>query len=268
MKPCLLIPIYDHGTTIRSVVRSLAPLGLPCLIVDDGSATPTRQTLDALVEEMPWVHLHRLDTNQGKGHALKIGFRLAAERGFTHVVHLDADGQHDGADARRVLDTMRRHSDALVLGLPVFDDTVPRRRLYARQISRGAVWAASLSFAIHDPLCGFRGVPLVPMLRLLARETTGDHMEFEPEVAVRLFWDHVPVMNVPTRIVYHPGGLSHFSLAHDFPRLGWLYVRLLAGMLWRAPELLRRAPSLEGVVVDDTDSEEEPRPSPMVGTGM
>jgi len=267
MKPCLLIPIYDHGTTIRSVVLSVAPLGVPCLIVDDGSAAPTRAVLDALTEEMPWVHVHRLDANGGKGRALKVGFRLAAERGFSHVVHLDADGQHDGADARRVLDAMERHSDALVLGLPVFDDTVPRSRLYARQISRGAVWAASLSFAIHDPLCGFRGVPLLPMLRLLAREDTGDHMEFEPEVAVRLFWDRVPVMNVPTRIVYHEGGLSHFSLARDFPRLGWLYVRLLAGMLVRAPELLRRPPSLDGVVIDDGPIAEERRPSPLAGTG-
>ena len=94
---------------------------------------------------------------------------------------------------------------------------------------------------VPDPLCGFRGVPLAPTLRVLDRVRTGDRMEFEPELAVRLVWDGVPVVTLPTRVVYPPGGLSHFSLARDYPLLASLYARLLLGMLPRARTLRRRA---------------------------
>lgn len=240
MQACVLIPIYDHGATIGAVVESVAPLNVPCLIVDDGSHAPTRAAVEALARALPWVEVLRTERNRGKGHALKVGFRHAAARGFSHVLHLDADGQHDGRDGRALLAQMRRTPEALVLGRPVFDDSVPRSRLWARQISRVLVWAASCSFAISDPLCGFRGVPLTPTLGILDRVATGDHMEFEPEIAVRLLWDGVPVANVPTSIVYLPRGISHFSVPREYPRLAWLYARLLAGMLPRLPVLLRR----------------------------
>jgi hypothetical protein len=68
----------------------------------------------------------------------------------------------------------------------------------------------------------------------------GRRMDFEPELAVRLVWMGVPVMNVATRVRYFPGGISHFDVVWDDLRLAWLYMRLALGMLARAPELLRR----------------------------
>jgi hypothetical protein len=82
---------------------------------------------------------------------------------------------------------------------------------------------------------------LAPTLGVLDRMATGDRMEFEPELAVRLVWEGVPVVTLPTRIVYPPGGLSHFSLARDYPLLASLYARLLVGMLPRAVALRHRA---------------------------
>lgn len=242
MRPCLLIPIYDHGDRIGAVVAGLEKHGLPCLVVDDGSGQETRAALRTVAEEHPFVEVLTRASNGGKGAALRDGFRAAAARGFTHVLHLDADGQHDPADVPRFLAAMRERPDALVLGRPRFDDSAPWLRLASRQLSRGLVWLATLSTAVADPLCGFRGVPLEPALRLLSRVRTGDHMEFEPELAVRLFWDGVPVVNVPARVVYPPGGLSHFDLLRDYLRLAWLYLRLVLGMLPRAPRLLARRP--------------------------
>ena len=45
MNPCLLIPIYNHKDTIGGVLDALAYLGLPCLVVDDGSDAATQETL-------------------------------------------------------------------------------------------------------------------------------------------------------------------------------------------------------------------------------
>ena len=71
--------------------------------------------------------------------------------------------------------------------------------------------------------------------------STGDWMEFEPEIAVRMVWEGVPIVPLPTRVVYPPGGISHFSFARDYPLLASLYLRLLAGMLPRAGALRRQA---------------------------
>jgi len=237
----VLIPCYDHGRTVGAVVEAQARSGLPCILVDDGSGPETREVLASLAERHAFVTLERHTTNRGKGAALKTGYRAAAARGWEGAIQLDADGQHDPADVERFAQAMQAHPAALVLGVPVFDASVPRVRLYARQLSRGLVWLVSLSRVIPDPLCGFRGIPLAPTLRVLDRVRTGDRMEFEPELAVRLVWEGVPVVTLPTRIVYPRGGLSHFSLARDYPLLASLYLRLLAGMLPRAAALRRRA---------------------------
>ncbi len=239
MKACALIPIYDHGAAVEAVVDELAASGLPCLVVDDGSGEATRRALDRVAERHPFVERIRHERNRGKGAALKTGFRAARERGFSHVVHLDADGQHRAADVPRFVDAMREQPSALVLGVPVFDASAPRARIAARQISRALVWLACLSRAIRDPLCGFRGVPLAAALEVIDAVRTGDRMDFEPELAVRLVWRGTPVRSLPTPVTYPPQGVSHFRLARDYPLLAGLYVRLVAGMLLRAPELLR-----------------------------
>jgi glycosyltransferase involved in cell wall biosynthesis len=237
MRACALIPIFDHGATIEKVVSEL-PLDLPCLIVDDGSAEPTREALRRVTAARANAKVLRRDRNGGKGAALKTGYGAARARGFTHVVQLDADGQHWAADVPRFLAAMRAQPDALVLGVPEFDASAPLARIYARQLSRGLVWLACLSRVVPDPLCGFRGVPLAAALAVIASARTGDWMDFEPELAVRLVWHGTPIAALPTRVIYPPDGISHFSFARDYPRLASLYLRLLGGMVWRAPELL------------------------------
>jgi glycosyltransferase involved in cell wall biosynthesis len=237
----VLIPCFEHGATVGAVVEALAPAGLPCLLLDDGSAPATRGVLEDLAKRHAFVEVERHAENRGKGVALKTGFRAAAARGWDGVIHLDADGQHDAADVKLFARAMTAQPGALVLGVPVFDASVPRARLYARQLSRGLVWLACLSRVVPDPLCGFRGVPLAATLALLDRVATGDRMDFEPELVVRLVWEGVPVVTIPTRVVYPSGGVSHFRFARDYPRLARLYLRLVLGMLPRAAALRRRA---------------------------
>jgi glycosyltransferase involved in cell wall biosynthesis len=246
VRACLLIPIFDHAATIRGVVESLAPFGLPLLIENDGSGGATRVVLDALGKEHDWIAIEHHEQNRGKGFALKQGYLRAAARGFTHVVQLDADGQHDASDVGRFLQAMAARPDALVVGQPVFDASAPKSRLWGRKLSVWLVALATLSRRIGDPLCGFRGVPLAPVLRLLDHVELGDHMEFEPDLAVRLVWDGTPVVHLATRVRYFANGISHFDVVWDDLRLAWLYVRLGLGMLARLPGLLAargRAPA-------------------------
>jgi glycosyltransferase involved in cell wall biosynthesis len=236
-----LIPIYDHAATIGGVVESLAPHGLPLLIEDDGSGPETKRALEAVTKRHDWVEVESHAPNRGKGFTLKQGYQHAAARGFTHVIQMDADAQHAAADVPRFLAALRDDPDALVLGQPIFDASAPRLRVHARKLSVFFVALATLSWRIGDPLCGFRGVPLAPALQLVGRIRTGDHMDFEPELAVRLLWEGVRVRQLATRVRYPTDGVSHFDVIWDDLRLAWLWLRLNLGMLLRVPRLVAAA---------------------------
>ena len=240
MKPCLLIPDYDHKDAIHEVLRGLAGFGLPCLLVDDGSGPATRAVLAALPREFPWVEVERLPVNRGRGAALAHGYRLAARRGYSHVIQLDADGQHDPADVPTFLAAARRRPEALVLGAPVFDHTAPWIRLYGRRLSQLFVRGVTLSRDVRDPLCGFRCFPLDPTVRLLDQVILGDRMDFDPVIVVRLVWAGVPVVNVPTRVRYHTGGLSHFRLVRDNLLIARAYARLALAVLAKPSRITGR----------------------------
>lgn len=231
---CVLIPIFDHGDTIGAVLDGLAPLGLPCLVVNDGSGPATSATLSRLAATRSWLHVEHLAVNRGRGAALRHGYRVASARGFSHAVQLDADGQHDPAEVVGLLRAAERNPEALVLGDPRFDASAPRSRLYGRRLSQLIVWGFTGSFAVHDPLCGFRCFPLAPTLAVLERHRFGDRMDFDPEIVVRLAWAGVPIVNVPVRVRYFAGGRSHFRLVRDNVRITATYGRLLLARLGRA----------------------------------
>jgi hypothetical protein len=67
-------------------------------------------------------------------------------------------------------------------------------------------------------------------------------MEFDPEILVRAVWDGVPVVSMPTRVIYPDDGVSHFKMWRDNARISWMHTRLFFGMLRRAPVLLTRRP--------------------------
>src|SRR6185369_38382 len=93
-----------------------------------------RRALDALAEG-GLARVTRREHNGGKGAAVKTGFRVARELGFTHAVQIDADGQHDVADIPRFLALAAARPEAAVLGHPVFDESTPRGRRAAHALT-------------------------------------------------------------------------------------------------------------------------------------
>jgi len=241
MKACVLIPVYDHEHAIGAVVGGVLAHGVHCILVDDGSAAGCARVLDALAAANPGsVTLVRHAQNQGKGGAVITGFRKAAQDGFTHALQIDADGQHCVADIPRFLELARAHPDAIISGCPVYDESVPALRLYARYLTHVWVWINTLSFAIRDSMCGFRAYPLAPVMHLLARRQLGRRMNFDTDIIVRLYWDGVPVRNLPTRVSYPTDGVSHFRGFLDNVLISRMHATLFFGMLLRLPVLLGR----------------------------
>ena len=241
LDPVVVIPVFDHGGTIAGVVQQVRSHGLPCVLVDDGSGATCAAVLDALAAADPrGVALVRLASNQGKGAAMVAGFREAARCGHTHVLQIDADGQHACGDIPLFVAQARLHPDAVIAGCPVYDASVPRARLYGRYATHVWVWINTLSLDIRDSMCGFRMYPLASLLALLAQVRIGRRMDFDSDVIVRLHWRGVPVVNQPTRVTYPLDGISHFRPWRDNVRISVMHARLFAGMLLRAPRLVWR----------------------------
>jgi len=239
MKPCVIIPVYNHGKTLSATLGNLSSYGLHIYVVDDGSNDQTKEILDKLNAEFD-IELITLPENQGKGAAVQVAFRRAWNDGYTHGIQVDADGQHDLGDLGVLLDEVWKNPDALISGDPQFDGSAPASRVYGRSITRFWVWVETLSLSIPDAMCGFRIYPLEPCIQLLDDRKIGPRMEFDIEIAVRLFWRGVPFVAIPIRVTYPDGGTSHFRVLEDNWRITCMHTKLFFGMLLRLPVLLLR----------------------------
>ena len=241
-RPCVVIPVYNHEHAIGNVLAQVLAHGLPVILVDDGCSAACAAVLDRLAAAYPErVVLERHTVNQGKGGAVLTGFARAARDGYSHVLQVDADGQHSVADVPRFLDAARAAPHAVIAGCPVYDESVPALRLYARYLTHVWVWINTLSLAIRDSMCGFRVYPVAPVLALARRRRLGLRMNFDIEILVRLYWDGLAIVNLPTRVGYPEDGVSHFKAWADNVLISRLHMTLFFGMLPRIPSLLVRA---------------------------
>lgn len=235
-----VIPVYNHEHAVPAVAGNLHAHGLPVVLVDDGSNDACRVALERLSAETgdPLV---RLAVNGGKGAAVIAGLRRAVELGFTHALQVDADGQHDLRDVPKFLAAARSEPDAVICGRPLFDASIPRVRFISRYITHALVWLQTLSTSqVRDSMCGFRLYPLRTVLEVVDHDGVGRRMDFDVELLVKLVWRGRTLRWIDTRVSYPTDGISHFRMLYDNLRLAGMHVRLVLGMLWRAPVLVWR----------------------------
>lgn len=241
IRPCAVIPVYEHGGTVGRVIDALRANGLKCIVlVDDGSGQECAQALESLARRDQSVHLLRHAVNQGKGAAVQTGLTAADALGFTHALQIDADGQHALADIPRLLAEARRCPAAVVCGRPVFGPDAPRARLVGRRLTQFWVWVNTWSLEIPDAMCGFRVYPLGATVPLLKRTRLGRRMDFDIEILVRMHWLGVPMRWIATPISYPRDVASHFKMRRDNAHIARLHTLLFFGMLARTPKLLAR----------------------------
>jgi glycosyltransferase involved in cell wall biosynthesis len=244
MKCCVIIPVFNHGAAIGAVANAVRDHGLHCILVDDGSDASCAAVLDQLVAHHAFAFtLKRLSSNQGKGAAMLAGFRVAHAMGFTHALQIDADGQHNVADIPVFVELARQYPQRLICGRPVYDASVPKVRLYGRYLTHFLVFVNTLSRAIRDSMCGFRVYPLDATMQLIERVAIAERMDYDIDIAVRLYWSGLDIVNHDTPVTYPSDGVSHFRMARDNARITRIHALLFLGMLRRLPQLLRRRDS-------------------------
>jgi len=224
-----VVPVYDHAATLRAVVEGLLQLGLPVLVVDDGSADAPLDRLAGLP-----VETLRLERNRGKGAAILYAARRALEEGYDAILTLDADGQHYPSDAPALLKAAFRSWPAVAVGRRDMDvPNVPGSSRFGRAFSN--FWVRlECGRRLEDSQSGFRVYPVSMLLetRYLSRRYT-----FEVEVLVRCAWAGMAIVEHPIRVVYQKGAerISHFRAFRDNLRLTVLHTFLVARSLLPRP---------------------------------
>lgn len=204
-----LIPGYQEGPRIGPVVEA-ARRHLPVLVVDDGSSDDTAANAAAAGAEVI-----RQRPNQGKGAALRAGFRQALDEGWDAVVTLDADGQHDPAEIPRFVaafDAPGSHGPRpeLVVGRRDFRRMPPVRRLSNTLGTALFSWAVGRH--VPDNQSGYRLLGRRLMTAMLDSREDGFELEVEMiAVCLRHGWslEWVPISTIYAGEPSHVRPLTH-----------------------------------------------------------
>jgi glycosyltransferase involved in cell wall biosynthesis len=217
-----IVPAHNEAGRIGAVVMAVTALGLPVLVVDDGSVDTTGSEAAAA-----GARVVRLEPNRGKGGALKAGFREALAigtaregsaagappvapgsgqgvpgsgqgvPGWAAFLTLDGDGQHDPAEIPRLLDAWEESGADLVVGMRDYRD-MPPIRWFTNSVSR-LLFSSALGQRIPDNQSGYRVHSRRIAEAALSSEEQGFAFEVE-EIAIcvgrgyRLAW--VPIKTI------------------------------------------------------------------------
>lgn len=238
-KFAFLVPFYNHPQNIKALIAALKAYKLPVIVVDDGSDEASKLILAELERTEDILLLTRAQ-NGGKGIAMKDGFKFALERGFSHVLQIDADFQHDVALIGEFLKQSRAHPQSIVCANPIYGDDAPRSRVYGRKITNFWVAINTLSLVVKDAMCGFRVYPLEQLKKAAAKSKT-NRMEFDIEILVNAVRQGINVRWIDTYVRYEKGGVSHFKMLRDNALISLMHAKCFfslpkfaPGKIWRA----------------------------------
>ncbi len=231
LKCCVLIPTYNNQQTLSSVIDRILDYTENIIVVNDGSSDETTKIL-AAYSQIETIHL---PVNQGKGFALKTGFKKAVQLGYRYAISIDSDGQHYPGDLPLFLEKIEKHPDSLLVGARnMRHENVPGASNFGNKFSNFWYWVET-GDKLPDTQSGFR---LYPVKKLSEMNLVTPRFEFEVEVLVRANWRNIPVLAVPIRVHYEPKEkrVSHFRPFKDFLRISILNsILVLIAFFWIKP---------------------------------
>src|SRR5438445_5647756 len=190
-----IIPAYREEKHVGDIVRRTRQRIDHVLVIDDGSSDQTaQQARDAGAEVI--VH----SQNRGKGEAIKTGLRHWLDRQFTHVIVLDADGQHLPEEIDRFIAAAASVAEPSfflgnrmnnLTGMPLI------RRVVNRYMSRRISLLSAQQ--IPDTQCGFRMLDRQLIPQLLGG---ANRFDYENEMLIIASRKGYRIESVPITSVY------------------------------------------------------------------
>lgn len=151
-----VFPCYNDARSIGGLIddvhSALAPLvaDVEVVVVNDGSSDGSRELLDRLASERPWLRVVHHDRNRGYGQALISGFSAARKE---WVFYTDGDAQYDAGEAADLVALATDEVD-IVQGYKIGRGDPWYRKLIGRVYHH----VVKLIFRLHvrDTDCDFR----------------------------------------------------------------------------------------------------------------
>lgn len=223
LKCCVLIPTYNNPKTLKKILDGVLEYTEDIIVVNDGSTDNTAQILSGF----PQIRQIHFSHNQGKGFALRKGFKLADELGFHFAITIDSDGQHFPDDIPVFINALNGEKDKGVLYIGARNmgqEDVPRKSSFGNKFSNFWFWVET-GIKLQDTQSGYRLYPITELreIRLFTKK-----FELEIEVIVKAAWNGIQVKNLPVKVSYDAlDRVSHFRPFTDFARISLLNTYLV-----------------------------------------
>lgn len=228
-KVLIVIPLYNHAQTLAAVFNGVKEYYRDILIVNDASTDNAAE----VIKELGATALTHAQ-NRGKGAAILTAAAYAKEHGFTHIITIDADGQHCAPDLPRLADKARQNPLSIIIGKRNFNtENVPNASKFGRKFS--GFWArVQTGKKIVDMQSGLRVYPvaLFDCLNLGCKR-----FSFEIEVVIKALWAGFGVEEIDVAVKYpkREERVSHFKLFKDNARISVLNTKLTIRALLPVP---------------------------------
>lgn len=217
---CVIVPTYNNINTIERILESLLLFSgeQDIIVVNDGSTDRTPYLL--LMKYTKRLTVIDYVINQGKGYALRAGFKQALAMGYKNAITIDSDGQHQVSDIPIFLEAAAKNPGAVIMGSRDMEqEGVPGKSSFGNKFSN--FWFKfETGISLPDTQTGFRLYPLTEIADLKLYTTK---FETEIEVLVRLAWRGVPIIPVKIDVIYDKEErVTHFRPFKDFARISVL----------------------------------------------
>jgi len=201
----IIIPAFDASDTLAELLRELRACvpSEATIVIDDGSQDGTAE-----MAASAGAVVIRHARNQGKGAALRTGFRYVLERSsFDAVVTMDADLQHSVGDLPAFIRARDRFGANIVLGSRRIAGTgMPLDRRISNIVTSFLV-SIRAGVPIKDSQCGYR---LIGTEVLRTFETEANGFEAETEFLIRAARSNFHIVSIPVQTIYRNSG-SHMT---------------------------------------------------------
>ena len=213
----VVVPAYRAEDSVADVVRRVRGMGHAVLVVDDGSPDATSERARAAGADVV-----RLERNSGKGTALWTGLDEARRRGWTWVVAMDADGQHDPACLADFEACMAGDWGVVVGARALRAPPMPWPRVCSNRLTTALLsWQAGCR--LWDSQCGYRMYRVEAAFK--AAVPSRGRFEWESEALVRIARAGWKVGRVEVPTLYGDAG-SHIRPRKDTGRFIRLWFRI------------------------------------------
>ncbi|MBI4848336.1 MAG: DUF2062 domain-containing protein [Nitrospirae bacterium] len=220
------IPVYNNKDTVRNITAGCRSILKNVVVIDDGSADADIAALLSGID----VSVVRHEKNLGKGQAILTASKYIEARGGTHMITIDADGQHNPKDIEKFLPLLNEEEAGIIIGCRNFNTAnVPGKSRFGRQFAN--FWLrVETGLYVDDCQSGFRAYPVGYLNKL---KFNGSHYDFEAEVLAKAAWAGLQLKTVEVDVSYPKPEhrVSSFKPFLDNLRISRTHVTLIARRL-------------------------------------